>query len=495
MLVVISKIKSIKINKIYMFLFLFLLVLCFMFPYTNDDWTWGTSMGLNLFFSGFDNYNGRWVGNILALILTRSILLRTITMAFVLTGIIVLISKITNQKNTTIPLIAIFLILGMKSSIWAQGFVWTSGFVNYTVSIFLILIYFYLNRKLFSQEEVKFSFKSLFPLLLLGFSVSLIMENITIYNLLLAIFVIVFTYIKQKKIYASQISYFIGSILGTILMFSNSAYASILNNSDPYRSVANNGLMENAINNYFGIISTHLLFQNIILITFISIILLLIAKKVKKHNKFQKIICLFIFFYPLYSILNTIFPSWQILLNYTKYFNGLITFLYAICLFIFPFLFIKDKNKKNRMIFVIVSIGIITGLLLFVNPVGCRNFFPTYILFVLYAAMAYDELKMKKNIEQEVIKVFKLMIIMLAVYLLSIYVYIFKHDIERTNYIKEAVKNKEKTIYFETLPYEEYVWLSYPIFDKIEYEVKYFYNIPFDTKVVSVPFGSPMVKK
>lgn len=478
-----------KENTIYIAFFVFLLLLCFLFPYTNDDWTWGSSMGLNLLFSGFDNYNGRWVGNILAIILTRSTILKTIVMAAVLTGIVILICKIVNKKNFLLPFLAIPLILGMKSGIWSQGFAWTSGFVNYSVSIFLILIYVYLNKNLFSKEKINFTYKSVIPLTFLGFSLSLIMENITIYNIILAISILIFTYTKQKKIFVSQICYLIGSIAGTILMFSNSAYLSIFNNTDSYRSVASNGIFDTAFTNYFNVITNNLLFKNIILIIAISILILLIVKKIKHKTKVQSIIALIIFLYPLYSLLTCIFPSWQPLLKYTIYFNGLVTFLYAISLLIFPIIFIKDKYKKNRLIFIILSIGLITGVLLFVSPVGFRNFFPTYILLVLYAICLFEEIEIKKINVNYIKRGLSIFSVVLGLYLLSIYAYVFKCDIERTNSVKEAVQNNNKIIYFEGLPYNDYVWLSSPLNEKIEYEIKYFYDIPFSTKVISVPYG------
>lgn len=64
-------------------------------------------------------------------------------------------------------------------------------------------------------------------LALLGFANTLIVEHLTIYNVILAIYVIVLALIKFRKIFIQYIAYFIGTIAGTALMFSNSVYRSI----------------------------------------------------------------------------------------------------------------------------------------------------------------------------------------------------------------------------------------------------------------------------
>ncbi len=59
----------------------FFLLLSFFFPYTGDDWAWGSSIGIQRLMTGFDNYNGRYAGNVLVLLLTRSKLLNVVSMA------------------------------------------------------------------------------------------------------------------------------------------------------------------------------------------------------------------------------------------------------------------------------------------------------------------------------------------------------------------------------------------------------------------------------
>ena len=54
-------------------LFFVLCALCFLYPYTGDDWAWGSSIGIERLNTWFDNYSGRYFGNLIVLALTRSI--------------------------------------------------------------------------------------------------------------------------------------------------------------------------------------------------------------------------------------------------------------------------------------------------------------------------------------------------------------------------------------------------------------------------------------
>ena len=47
-------------------------ILCYLFPYTGDDWAWGSKIGIDRLNNWFENYNGRYVGNLIVLAMTRS---------------------------------------------------------------------------------------------------------------------------------------------------------------------------------------------------------------------------------------------------------------------------------------------------------------------------------------------------------------------------------------------------------------------------------------
>ena len=62
-----------------------LLVLFFFFfavqvPYSHDDWQWGSHSNWLLMLNGFANYNGRYLGNLFEILITRSVLAKNIAL-------------------------------------------------------------------------------------------------------------------------------------------------------------------------------------------------------------------------------------------------------------------------------------------------------------------------------------------------------------------------------------------------------------------------------
>ena len=62
-------------------------------PFCSDDWAWGASVGAQRLASHFRGYNGRYLGNLLILLLTKSNFIKTIGMAVVSFSVIYLIYK------------------------------------------------------------------------------------------------------------------------------------------------------------------------------------------------------------------------------------------------------------------------------------------------------------------------------------------------------------------------------------------------------------------
>ena len=73
----------IKSKKLYIIFFFSITAIAALFPPSADDLGWATSQGAALLERGFSNYNGRYLGNLLAVSLTRIGLLLTPIKAFV----------------------------------------------------------------------------------------------------------------------------------------------------------------------------------------------------------------------------------------------------------------------------------------------------------------------------------------------------------------------------------------------------------------------------
>ena len=231
-------------------LFFIMLAISYLFPVTHDDWFWSSSQGIELLKSHFQTTNGRWAGNLLILLLSRHRLLRSITIAVFLTLLVQLIKKITgSNKTSTYAIISLLLVMPIK--ILAQAVAWTSGFANYVPPVVLFLLFMYLNKNVFKGKEP--GIKNWFAIIMLplGFVSTLFMENITIYILIVSIVLFIYLLIKYKKINIPNLFYMIGSIGGTVLMFSCEVYRKISNSEDVYRTIEKSNVKIRALKTYF----------------------------------------------------------------------------------------------------------------------------------------------------------------------------------------------------------------------------------------------------
>ena len=483
-----------KTNSYVFILCILFIILCYMFPYTHDDWAWGSQIGIIRLKTLFADYNGRWLGNIFVLLLTRNRLIKAIIMLLVALGIIKYSYKITDSKKDFSKYTLILLLLVMPLSVFKEGFVWTSGFTNYTMVILLILIYLNYNKKIILDNKKEYSNKIIIPFFILGASSSLFMENITIYNLLISVFMVVFIKFYKKYFSKINISYCIGCIIGTIIMFSNGAYINILNNQDGYRSIKGTNVINNIISTYEQTISKYMILENHFINIFVGVICLYLIYKYLQKNKFvkntKKIIFNFISiticailafeFYKLFinnNIIMSTIPNNIIVWFYTYYW---------ISIFILIILIIDNSDTKTKLLFELISILLIVGPLLVVNPIGPRCFLPTYVFFTLFSIELFNyafyyEIKMIKNMNYIKIVVFIILSINLVIYGMIYFV-----DYKRIEIIKN---NKEKNeLVLPLIPYEDYTQYPNPVNELFLERYKLFYGIEENVNIIFKPY-------
>lgn len=478
----------------YAIIFVLLFLLCLLFPYSGDDWAWGSQIGIDRLNKWFDNYSGRYFGNLIVLALTRSNLLKAVTMSFCLTGIIAILNKLTGRQKNGVFIISTVLLF-MPVTLLRQAVVWTSGFANYTTSIFLTLIYVCYVNNIYDTEKPKNSVIAALPLAVLGFANTLIVEHLTIYNVLLAIYVIVFTLIKFKKAYVQHIAYFVGTIAGTALMFSNSVYHSVAEGSDKYRTIGSeDGIIVKAIKAYFETIVGEGFSNNVILNLFLVgaciVIWFMVKDKLSRKSKMFGLISITAMVVSISSMMACAVTSFILYTRgvradkFLMLANGVVTAIYILAFVIFLFVLPFDMNRKLKLFFIFGSIGCMIAPLLVVTPIGSRCFFASYVM-MLYLGMEFYSL-FDERIKKKCDKVSKVTLITAAVgliYLFYIYGTIAVSNNARIEKAQQDVQNGIEKIQIEELPYKEYVWCS-DLDEKVwKRRFKLFYDIDKHIKI------------
>lgn len=478
-------------NWVYAVLFITLFFLCFLFPYTGDDWAWGIQLGIERMNSWFENYNGRYLGNLIVIALTRSNILKTLTMCICIGGIMVMINEMTRRQSCGFGMIAICMIF-MPISILCQSIVWTAGFSNYTTSIFLTLIYIYYIRNIYAEEPKNCYYLSL-PLAILGIGSALIVEHLTIYNVLLGCYAIIFTWIKYRKICIQHIFYLIGTVSGAILMFSNGAYHTIAQGNDTYRSISTDSGIFERISTNLNIIAQQGFLNNFVLLALLMgvCLILWIEHKDKLAGKWKVLGYLSTFViisYTALSFMNKLNTYWEkawilTLLEVSA------TIFYALSLIIFVFILPLGSMAKNKLLFIIFSAGIMMAPLLVVTPIGPRCFLAPYVMLIYFLVELSGQINEvhKKQLAKLNIS-FMVFAVIGTLYLFYIYGTIAKNNQER---IAHAIKDSQQkdTIEVQQLPYKAYVWCSDVGADQEPWSTRFklFYGIDQNVSIKMVP--------
>lgn len=100
-----------------------------------DDWQWSMDMGIQWWLTGM--LNGRYVGNLVAVILTRSVLLKTLSIGLGMFALPYLMARLLARGQSD-RILTLFIVCNagvflIPSRIWRETFFWVSAFGNFVI--------------------------------------------------------------------------------------------------------------------------------------------------------------------------------------------------------------------------------------------------------------------------------------------------------------------------------------------------------------------------
>lgn len=468
-------------------IFLFYFIIAILTPLTCDDWVWGSQIGIDRLNNKFANYNGRYLGNIMEIVITRVPIIKSLLMALTNSLIIYFITKIiwikVNKKKLLVILLLLFL---LPLPIFSQTYGWAAGFSNFNTSILFTLIGILSFRDvLYNEIEKDTRWLNCIIIFIIGLCSQLFAEHVTVYNVLLSIFILILTVIQKKKV-KRAIFYFTGVILGAVLMLSNEAYISILQGKDNYRTIEDNSLGQRIISVFRDYMSVQLIQNNIFINLCISVLLVVAISKSSKYFGLGKIFSAILMLYPLYclfakQIFNIKFVSNSRILPYIDPF---LAFLYVLVMGLSVLLFVN--KDKLQLIFFICSFVLISSPLFFVTPLSPRCFLASYIFLVLIAG-TLTKLPVISPIFDKLDLLIKYLVITFVGIFSIVFIVIHKNYEYRSSYIQEKVEQGADEIKFWKIPNEQFLWEPTPNPNGyMEKNFRRFYKIPEDTKLKRV---------
>lgn len=512
-------------NKQWVFWILFLITLAFnlwlagQIPYTHDDWDWGISLGIEHFLTA--DINSRYAGNLLEIILTRSVFLKTVVMGLTFTMIPYVISRlieaITELKRTNklfvlirsgVFIFSTIMFWAIPTDVWCQTNGWVAGFSNFVFSALLLLLFFYIVVLHCRSNTDSYEYKSgkgrkvakILLIFLFCAVIQLFLENLAIFIWLFGVCFLIFSLAKNKSNRGVAVAILVGATVGLAIMFSSNIYQSLWNTGTAYyevrilmwdRSQPITTFIHSAGARYLKRFFHYIVGNHAFLcfaisgLLFLSGLRQLLTKKLRSAKKIMHIVlCIgnVVFgLYYVYSFLRGSFPfsRWGVL--------SLIDIFFLLLIAIELFVFYKEKKRLCAWMFVIlVSPFALMVPMVMINAVGPRSYYTPIICFILLGSLILADfmIETKHFVRIAILLACLAVFVACGIRLAKIYHPIGQASRERYELIQKAQAGEIKEITFSYYPNSQFLWKSLP---KQQHRIEYFrefYKIPSDVEIV-----------
>lgn len=106
-----------------------------MVPYSHDEWAWGTQTGIDNLHRFFQGYNGRYFGDLISLVITRSVLIKAVfmsaTLCLLVSALMHFLQVLTAVKTDGLRGLVLGLLFLVPTGLYAQIYGWPAVYVNF----------------------------------------------------------------------------------------------------------------------------------------------------------------------------------------------------------------------------------------------------------------------------------------------------------------------------------------------------------------------------
>lgn len=336
---------------------------------------------------------------------------------------------------------------------------------------------------------------------LIGLGGCLVMENVSLYFVLMPIGIQLYLWKKEKRFSLPLFLFFLGAVIGSGLMFANSAYHNIAIQQDDYRAVESSpiGITQKMISNYLENIHLYTIFKNVILdISFVmaGVFLLILNKKLR--TKIPVISLMVSGALVMFVIVDNLMIGEAVSKPMSMiYFEAGVSLLLLFTFLVFSLLTSEKKTElRKKYVLLWATFFVLIAPLFVVSPIGPRNFFGPYMILVVINLLEwqtiFEEMKEKhKKLFEMVAPVMKKVVLMVTFSVIFIMIGIFGMvycaDKNRRAQLWEDINQGQQVVELHHLPFEKLMWSATPENEIFNERYKIFYGIPKDIELVVKP--------
>ncbi len=439
-------------------------------PIGGDDWGGklnGSNNIIENFKLAFERYftlGGRIVANTLVMFFINTEWLWNIVNAAMVCGAYFIICKISGVSSRKImPFLVALSVIFLESTIFTQCYLWIAGNCTYTMPTFLCLVYFALMNKIwkkdYSQSKLKITLCCIINLL-----ASMMAESVGAALVFANALLLVYTWVKNKKINKNILIYFIISLAGFLVMIlSPGSSARLSSESSEFGELS---LIGKCLYNLKNFVKFTYMENNVLMALLTACIFIIVNKNVR--NKVIKILTSIYLLVPVINIIANLLTSIAstsskatALLSYIDFIRNSESILiqiywitFTLLLIYIAFRFVKDKYKALFYLFV----GLSSNLALLLSPIsGHRTALFTVYMLYAFSFILLGEVD-TKNTPSKIKSIFgilvKLAFVGTIALLLVIYSNVRLMQIDREEIINKGIRENSKEITLLLFPEE-----------------------------------------
>jgi len=458
-------------------LFLALFLLCRLFPVVGDDWfreALGASLHspldlLRAVASRWASTNGRALGNLLAYAAGSRPLLRELMRAGFALALIALLAGVTRLGGWRGLLLWTAAALALPRDMFCQIYPWAAGFFNYVPPVVMLLACLVLVRPVLEGEELKEAHGRTAALFLLGFGQQLFVENNTLYALCAALVLLVWYRLERRRWSPALLALLLGCVLGAALLFASPSYRLVGREGAAYQSGLSGGLaglIASARENLWTV-ARSLILDCPVLYGSLTVLALLLGRKRRDLP------------HQLLALGLVASCSW---LAWGGWLPLAAAFVWALLLTAALLLWLPGRASRAQALFFLLSAPVAAGPLLFVNPIGPRCLFLSYVLLLLAAGTALRALGPGRSLLTGLVPG----VLAAAVLGLCFSVYLPLHQVElqRSQILEEALASGASEAVLPAYSHGGWLWDAD---NAPKMEQRYYHSTPGDLAITFVP--------
>lgn len=477
----------------------FYFVFASVIPLAQDDWEWYVTGFDQWFNRHFEDLNGRYIGNILEILVVRNLLLRMVVYTVVSMLVLWMILRLIHKENSRAFLVMTFTaLLLMPNPIFKQTYAWFAGFNNYVTSALCALVILGMVIQIVTyrgQQPKHYQKIELILFYLACLAGQLLMESVTLYNMAIIGVGLIVYWMMYRKINTKLLIGLGFACIGSVIMFSNPNYLNMLSGNTSYQKVgAATSLSDKVIETMLRTIPYHGYFTSGVFLTVLALVLLYVLYHSPKFLNLAArykiiltlgIVCFTVYKYIVYDgfkLADMVHVPWIALLNSS------VCLIYFCAIAIGVYFVGLPRPALLTVYFCFASIVIVELPLFVVSPVGPRSFYFVYLLWliVLLTLLKQIHLPMRRTTV-----IFGSIALVSSLLFLSVFSFMTYTNHQRIEKLKDEAAHAQKgqVITVENLPFEAYTQHTSPWSEETQRVFKQYWHIPNKVQLKFVPYG------